>query len=653
MVIDELIIHNFKGIDDLHIKPNGNDVDIYGRNGTGKTTVGDAILWLLTDKDSLGQAQFDIKPMGTSGSGIVTSVEIICQIGKKKVELKKEYSEKWTTPRGKATAVFSGHTTEYFINEVPTMQKDWGRFIEKIADGDIFKLLTNPLYFNDDKLFPWKKRRDLILEICGDVSDEDVYSSDDSLSDLQNEADGRRVDDFKAVLASKRTKINDKKKAIPHKIEEAEQYIQKSVDEDGKPITVKFVKAIIGETKTQIESLSNDLNHLLDGGGLSKLKAKRSELDSKIVAMESDLDAQAEKRRIDARKIASTSSTVFDHAERKLNKAKKDLEFLTGQEIPAQELKIKSMREEFSRIEDFVFIEPTVEKNCSQCGSPLDPEKIDQIIENARKQHNHSRAKKMAEINASGKKEVERLNEMKERKQKLREDIDSLQLKFDEAEVELKRANKKLNSIQVEKSKDLEALMAERDKVADKIEGWDGDIDQGQIDVIKSEIESLEKQLDALRNSEAALNESEKAKSRIEKHKEDERLYSSEIENIDRLIFLTEEFTRRKVEMLQSKISSKFKIARFKMFHEQINEGLRDMCQLEVDGVPFRSLNKAMRINAGLDICNTVSQYYGVTLPIIIDNAEAVTDIFDTEAQQIRLYVEKKAKQLNPVISGE
>jgi hypothetical protein len=65
-----------------------------------------------------------------------------------------------------------------------------------------------------------------------------------------------------------------------------------------------------------------------------------------------------------------------------------------------------------------------------------------------------------------------------------------------------------------------------------------------------------------------------------------------------------------------------------------------------VNGVPYWSANNAARINAGIDICNTLSAHFGKTLPMFCDNAEAVTDLMSTIAQQIKLVVSEQDKKL-------
>ena len=101
------------------------------------------------------------------------------------------------------------------------------------------------------------------------------------------------------------------------------------------------------------------------------------------------------------------------------------------------------------------------------------------------------------------------------------------------------------------------------------------------------------------------------------------------------------------MNLLESKINSRFKLARFKLFDQQINGGLSEVCEALFNGVPYSGgLNNAARINVGLDIINTLSEHYGFTAPIFIDNAEAVCRLLKTNGQQIKLIVSEQYKKL-------
>src|SRR5699024_10042463 len=92
---------------------------------------------------------------------------------------------------------------------------------------------------------------------------------------------------------------------------------------------------------------------------------------------------------------------------------------------------------------------------------------------------------------------------------------------------------------------------------------------------------------------------------RVRELEEEEKRISSEFERLEEKLFLVEEFIRTKVNMLEEKINSKFKYARFKLFKNNINGGLEEICETTYNGVTYSSgLNNAARINVGIDIIN-------------------------------------------------
>jgi len=113
----KLKLKNFKGIKNLDLKANGHDLNIYGDNATGKTTILDAFMWLLFDKDSQNRSDFAIKTLTKDGEPIHHldhEVEGTFEIDGETIEFKKVYREKWTKKRGSAVEEFSGHEVDHF-----------------------------------------------------------------------------------------------------------------------------------------------------------------------------------------------------------------------------------------------------------------------------------------------------------------------------------------------------------------------------------------------------------------------------------------------------------------------------------------------------------------------------------------------------------
>ncbi len=134
-------------------------------------------------------------------------------------------------------------------------------------------------------------------------------------------------------------------------------------------------------------------------------------------------------------------------------------------------------------------------------------------------------------------------------------------------------------------------------------------------------------------------NQIERTNKRIQELKDKERELANQIAELEGQEFMTEEFIRTKVDLLESRINSRFEFVKFKMFNAQVNGALEETCEALIDGVPFSNANNASKINAGIDIINTLNEYYGVSAPIVIDNAEAVNNIINSNSQMIKLSV--------------
>mgnify|MGYP000409115462 CR=1 FL=1 len=170
--LQSLKLQNFMGIRDYTFAPQGVSALIRGDNGVGKTTLFSAFLWLLFGKDAAGRSDFEIKPLDAEGNplhGLDHMVEATLDVDGKQVRLCKVYKEKWTKKRGQTQKTLTGHSVDHYIDDVPVKKKEWEQRINDLIQEETFRLLTNPAYFAG---LHWQRRRQLLLEICGDVSDQ-------------------------------------------------------------------------------------------------------------------------------------------------------------------------------------------------------------------------------------------------------------------------------------------------------------------------------------------------------------------------------------------------------------------------------------------------------------------------------------------------
>ena len=173
---------------------------------------------------------------------------------------------------------------------------------------------------------------------------------------------------------------------------------------------------------------------------------------------------------------------------------------------------------------------------------------------------------------------------------------------------------------------------------------------EGETAAIRAEITArvgtLQAEVEALNGELAKEAMLTFAQRRSDELREEARKAATVLDEVDRMLFLCEEFARHKVRYVEDAINSRFQLIRWKLYDQQVNGGLTDCCEATVNGVPYAALNNGGRINAGLDVIDALSSYYGVGVPLFIDNAESVTRLLPMDGQVIRLVVSKTDTEL-------
>ena len=646
MKLHKLSLSNFKGIKSFTLDAQGQDIDIYGDNATGKTTLADAFMWLLFDKDSNNRKDFEIKTLGPNGEpehGLDHSVEAILELEDgSQLALKKVYMEKWQKKRGYATAEFTGHTTDYFIDGVPVQKKEYDARIAEIADENIFRLLTDPRYF--DEVLHWQKRRELLLEVCGDVSDEEVINSKSDLSKLSEILGNRTIEQHRKVIQARRSEINKELEKIPVRIDEVTLGLPK-IDDITNP---EALPNDIAKLREELRSKQEELAQARAGGKIAELTAKTRMIEAKMLEEKNRMIGEATRQsdllREELFQVNDTISKTKSEIDYRKMKARN-----TKTEISNLEEKLKTLRTSWYAEKSKTF-EFDQSETCPYCGQALPQEQLQEAREKALAEFNRKKAEQLEAINAEGRRLAARKSELEdELKDLLREQemleatLPGLEKKQEALQTEIKSIQDSLKNL--EPSAEFIRLQKEHEEIQEQIRQAQEDVSTS-VATVQKEIDDLSDAIRALEQAKARLEARESGLKRIEELKAEERKLAAEYEDLERQLYLTEEFVRTKVRMLEDKINSKFRMARFKLFNVLVNGGIEECCETVYNGVPYSNLNNGARLNIGLDIINTLAEHYGFAPPVWLDNAESVTDILPTKGQQIRLVVSEKDKQL-------
>ena len=642
MRILKIHLENFQGIKEFDFAPDGTDKSLYGDNGTGKTTLANAFCWLLYDKPSTDEKNYSPQTVGTHHLDHIA--EMVVEDEGKQTALKKTFHEVYKTKRGSADKLFSGYTTDYEINGVPSKKTDYQKTVSGIIKNEeMAKLLTRPFYFLED--MDVKERRKLLLEICGDVDDEAVITQSEELAGLPGVLDGRTVEEYLAVAKAQKRKIDGEIKEIPGRIDEVSRMrpdIPEGMDEGE-------LSRKLGELKAKKEGLERKKAAAPDTAVI-EVQKQIAEVETQLAQERAAwMKAGAEEMDRANRKRADAASVVEG--------GKKTLRRLEDQKYEKQEL-VKRMKE----MREIVLEEWKKEKArewggsdvCPTCGQKLPQEQI----ERAAKQFNLQKAKKLEDITQRGKQfsqdKIEKLEqEIKELESSIgmqKQAIEKDSFLEQEAAQKYAEAQERYRPEMFMQTQQAVDLRAKIEGLQDRIEcvgGAEEGIDlalEGQISEVDGKMEELQALLSDIRHADE-----------LDQRKEDlegrEKELAAQYETVEHGIFLCEQFSRRKAELLDEKVNGRFSSLKFRLFQTQVNGGIADDCEAlipcgQAGPVPFKSANNAARINAGLEVMDVLAQHFGVSLPIFIDGAEGCTSIRPTQAQQIRLYVSEKDKEL-------
>ncbi|MFT8362949.1 MAG: AAA family ATPase [Sporolactobacillus sp.] len=650
--LKSLELSNFKGIKSFVIDANGSNVDVFGDNATGKTTLFDAFTWLLFDKDSQDKKDFQLKTVDASGAvqhQLNHSVTGTFLVDGKPLELKKVYYEKYTKKRGGDTSEFSGHTTDYYVNSVPSQKKEYEAKVSELVNGneELFKLLTSPTYFNEQlkgkKSKDWEARRAVLLRVCGDISDDEVIDSKKELTALPDVLGDHSIEDYRKILAAKRKEINQELDRIPIKIKEA-----KGLKPDLDGSSEADLKAKADELQEEVNAIDEKIAAIRSGGEIDSKKNEIRKIEGKQMDMRNHFQSGVHKQ-IDAKNTDYYSLKA--RIDKDLRRSKELQEEIASNTAHVRKYgnQMEDMRHEWKLISsrEFEFIGETV---CSECGQTLPEDKIDAAKEHAKKHFNLRKSQDLEENKRIGFEIKAKADELIKETEKLKAEAQAAEERAKAAQPDLEAIKKEIDDLNAGvKSIFDDPVFQAMQKQIKTIELEIKALEQSTDDAVMAETEKKRAVKQELVTTETALLKFDQVRridKRIAELETEEKRLAKEYERTEYELNLTDDFVRTKVDLLEGRINSKFKMARFKLFAEQINGGLQEVCETTYNGVPYNALNNAAKINVGLDIINTLSEFYELSAPIFIDNREAVTHLINIDAQVISLIVSEADKQL-------
>ncbi len=627
MILKKISIQNFKGCKDRSIDF-GSRTSIKGINGSGKTTIADAVMWVLFGKDSSGASNFDIRPRDAFNKEVDfldIKVELILDIDGKETTFVKTQKQKWVKKRGSEEQTYEGNENLFEINTIPKAEKEFKAYMDAIIPEEVFRFVSNTNAFMAQKP---ADRRKTLFKLVSDITDADVLATDPKFQPLENQLTQFTAEEIlsrdKKALSENKRKLEE----VPARIDEVSKTI---IEMDFAQYEDK-----LQELKGQLSAVEGESPDVSVYDQVNKLRAEISRTKGRIQEIERDVNAKNSggRRKLQG-DIIDTDQSIQIHSNR----------------VPNYERQIKSLKESIA----------TSENSLNKLGEEYKAEKSREMADGVnicpvchqeypsnmkddmRDAFEAEKEGKLREIDLAGKNISSIIKGFKSDLAKYEEKLEG-----EKAEIE------NLQNRKADLHKQLEALPAFVDPSA-----------SSEYQGAKEEMSRLEKSLeeaveltkDADARKQAFLDRKKEiqaqlqtvqgvlatkqvianAKARVEELKAEQRRLSQDIANTEKEIYLLEEYNKAKVNLLSEKINAHFKVVRWKLFERQINGGYNPVCEPLVNGQAYSSaLNSGHKILAELDIIQALQRIYDVSVPVFLDNAERIND-FNIPAMDCQL----------------
>lgn len=637
--LKRLSLQNFKGCKERTVIFE-EKTEIFGANATGKTTILDAFMWLLFDKDSTGAAKFQVRPLDAEGKQI-DNVEIMVEgtldVDGKEVILKKVQKQIWRKRRGTNVTELQGNENLFEINGYPKSEKDYKDYISELVDEELFKLITNPQAFVS---LPWKKQREVLMQLVDDVSDVEIAQADERFSALIPELEQASTDDIQKKYKKALDRWKDRQKVIPELINERSMQL---VDIDVAELELQrnYLREQIAEVERQQEDSEAAIKEYdKHSNEILRLKGEMRTISDKANHSLDEAHRAIQSRKDEAQRGFEDSRQKIRMCELDISRCKAAIE---RQEAEKKCLQDKWRAEKAKTFPEYEELPVLTEDDlvCPTCGQTL-PEELKQEkiskYEQNKEKHRLSyesglqvfedfKKKRLAEITKQGNAAVSAIKEKQAELNQLEDDLEQAKadsIKFNKESAE---AMEELNNLpayaDLSDNQEYETLQLQVSKMEEALRNMS--TDAGYRSQLRIKLTGLREELSAVEKKIASADNTA-VEERIAELQEEQREVGQKVADQERVICLLEDFVKTKMNRISESINAKFSMVSWKMFDVQINKGIKETCECKIDGVSYSDLNNGHKIIAGLDIISSLSALYGVTAPIFIDNAEALND---------------------------
>lgn len=644
VIIKSLTLTNWRGERSRTTQFNPISTTISGGNGLGKSRHFDAFMWLLFGKDKEDRKDFNIKTVVDGQPLMKTECEVIgvLDVDGEEITLRRAFVEDWVKPRGQVEQVFKGNKTECYWNDTPVNVTEYQKRVNTIIDDSVFKMVTNPLFFAS---MPWKNQREQLFQLAGTVTDQEIANSKPEFSVLLDKISGKSLTDFKGELSARKKRLKADLAEIQPRIDQTQRLMPEMTD-------FAILEEEVARIDAEIEKVDKAMNDATERvrqqyeaiqerqSKINTLKSQRQQVlfDAQSKAKEDAFNANANRRELQER-INVVKREIHGYvqdeisANNKLEKLQERMQYLITES--------DALRSDWYKENEATY---NGETKCSCCGQELP----DAIKAEALARFNQYKQARLNEITRNGKNFKAEIEDTKKQISEIEQDKDNAISGARQKKEELHALENQLTTLsEVKQVEIIPDNIKEYSDLTKQIADLEATLEAGTEKVYTSEYQERKKELsrnrDEVKAKLADRERIEQFKKQIADLEAKGKDLAQQIADAEREEYTVQQFTKAKIDECEKRINGLFKMVTFRLFDYTIEDAKKEnpieTCVPLVNGVPFAVANTASQVNAGLDIINALTSFYGVKAPIFIDNRESVNQIIDTQSQVINLVV--------------
>lgn len=646
MKIKSLELTNFHNQAALKVDFSDSVTNIFGANGIGKTTVLDALHFLLYQKDSKGRSDTSVRPYKLDGQlehNVETSVKGVFEVNGYEFTLQIVHKEKWTKISGTDDRKLTGNTNEFYIDGVPKKQNEYKAFVQEYFMDPWFSLTTNPNAFPE---LPWKEQRKILIDLIGDIKNDDVFAANPELQSLEADLERFTTEDLKKKLDNEIKGYKSIVDEVPARIDELTKSLSDITDPE---LQRKQAEVTLLQAEKPLEELHAKRAAVVNGTIVNDLTNKIKVIESRMEVIRSIRRERIAQVQEPFKTKAAEITQQCENAAQQLRLLRPQMAKIEQQLAEADETK-KTLIETWQSIDDEVFSDT----ECPCCHRPY----TEDMLQPMREKFNLDKADRLEKCNMDGQKISEKIAALKQEKTELLAKVNKLSSFEVETAPRLRLENQQAMQAAVDRVPPVEEFIdpETHEKFYDLFEQKklrNHELEEASLDVklqlqkIDAEIAEAKKPVDEANNVLLRIKMDDDTRERIEQLKSQKKNALLKQGDCEQRLNLLNKFIVAKIDMLTESINNLFPNVSFKLFEKNIgNEGIKETCEITMHGVPYRQLSFAEKHIAGMEIIRVIADKLHMDNPVFIDNRESISALPDAPGQLINLIVSANDRRL-------